>query len=253
MTGQPTRMAIPAALRRRGPSGRREPQYGMAALLALAAALILIAVWADLMAPPDPWAGSPIREDELAGEPPVRDRGAISLPGDSESPEPSATAKPSSGPRASDRARGAGDGATAGGGDFTGATGSVGVAATGVTTSTGTSSGGTGAGGTGSGGSGTGGSGGGTGSEPTPAPATPPPTATPPPPSQPPPTPAPTPIVVLDTDGDGVPDLAIGSGPDNCPLVPNPEQENADGDTLGDACDPDDDNDGLPDPIDPDP
>jgi putative hemolysin len=75
--------------------------------------------------------------------------------------------------------------------------------------------------------------------------------------SQPPPTPSPP----VDKDGDGVPD-----DDDNCPLVPNPDQTNTDGkrrdngpqipgysasnpsqDKLGDACDPDDDNDGLPD------
>jgi len=64
-----------------------------------------------------------------------------------------------------------------------------------------------------------------------------------------------------DSDGDGVPDTL-----DNCPAVYNPDQTNTDGqrrpngaqvdgdwasnpaqDKLGDACDPDDDNDGLPD------
>lgn len=64
-----------------------------------------------------------------------------------------------------------------------------------------------------------------------------------------------------DEDGDGVPDAV-----DNCPSVYNPDQANSDGkprsagpwiessiasnpieDKLGDACDPDDDNDGLPD------
>ena len=64
-----------------------------------------------------------------------------------------------------------------------------------------------------------------------------------------------------DTDNDGIPDAS-----DNCPTVYNPDQLNSDGgkrpagpqipggwasnpaaDKLGDACDPDDDNDGLPD------
>jgi len=46
-----------------------------------------------------------------------------------------------------------------------------------------------------------------------------------------------------DTDGDGVPDSV-----DNCPTVSNNDQANFDaqyGDTMGDACDTDDDNDGL--------
>jgi hypothetical protein len=42
----------------------------------------------------------------------------------------------------------------------------------------------------------------------------------------------------LDADCDGVPDVS-----DNCPDVVNPGQENFDGDSLGDVCDPDDDND----------
>ena len=64
----------------------------------------------------------------------------------------------------------------------------------------------------------------------------------------------------VDADADTVPDYA-----DNCPGVANPDQHNSDGaidngigapapdttapaaDALGDACDPDDDNDGLPD------
>ncbi|HET9476031.1 MAG TPA: thrombospondin type 3 repeat-containing protein, partial [Dehalococcoidia bacterium] len=43
-----------------------------------------------------------------------------------------------------------------------------------------------------------------------------------------------------DADGDGVPDTN-----DNCPTVANANQANFDGDSQGDACDPDDDNDGL--------
>ena len=57
--------------------------------------------------------------------------------------------------------------------------------------------------------------------------------------------------VVPDGDGDDVADAE-----DNCPTVYNPGQANTDvivnppGDELGDACDPDDDNDGWPDVVD---
>lgn len=47
---------------------------------------------------------------------------------------------------------------------------------------------------------------------------------------------------IIDTDGDGVGDQA-----DNCPATPNANQANNDNDALGDACDPDDDNDGMTD------
>jgi len=39
--------------------------------------------------------------------------------------------------------------------------------------------------------------------------------------------------LTADTDGDGIVDVD-----DNCPYDPNPDQANADGDRLGDACDP---------------
>lgn len=49
-----------------------------------------------------------------------------------------------------------------------------------------------------------------------------------------------------DADGDGVTDSQ-----DNCPSAGNADQANFDGDEEGDACDSDDDNDGLADPQDP--
>lgn len=56
----------------------------------------------------------------------------------------------------------------------------------------------------------------------------------------------PTRWMVPDTDLDGVLDVD-----DNCVAIANADQANNDGDTLGDACDPDDDNDGVLDGADP--
>jgi len=51
-------------------------------------------------------------------------------------------------------------------------------------------------------------------------------------------------IFFVDADGDGVQDLV-----DNCPLTPSGSQVDTDGDDQGDACDDDDDGDGIPDSI----
>jgi Ca2+-binding RTX toxin-like protein len=54
------------------------------------------------------------------------------------------------------------------------------------------------------------------------------------------------PSAVADMDGDGVADSV-----DNCPAVSNADQANADGDSLGDACDPDANGDAIADTLQP--
>jgi hypothetical protein len=51
-------------------------------------------------------------------------------------------------------------------------------------------------------------------------------------------------VIGSDTDADG-----LANTVDNCPTVANPDQLNTDGDALGNACDPDDDNDGFSDVV----
>jgi|GEM_PF-2698063 len=55
-------------------------------------------------------------------------------------------------------------------------------------------------------------------------------------------------VTMVDSDGDGIEDIN-----DNCVSTPNPNQEDNDGDNIGDVCDPDDDNDGCDDIVDADP
>jgi hypothetical protein len=232
---------------RRLPAEQGDPrglQLARGVLAALGFAVLTVALtWSQLTKPPYPEAGIPPREFQLAGEPPTPNPTVTPSQGDRNSSQPSPTPEPSKAAAPSSHGNGSSGGSGSSGGTAT---------AGGIATAAGTSSGGTGSGGTGSGGTGSGGTGSGSTAPPAttpppPAPATPAP-ATPAPATPAPSTPAPTPIISLDSDGDGVSDR-----PDNCPFDWNPDQEDAEADHLGDVCDPDDDNDGIPDVLDPTP
>ena len=223
---------------RRLPAEHGDPrglQLARGVLAALGFAVVTVALmWSQLTRPPYPEAGSPPREFQLAGEPPTPNPTVTPSPGDRNSSQPSPTPEPSASAAPSSHGNGSPGGSGSSGGTAT---------AGGIATAAETSSGGTGSGGTGSGGTGLGVD---WHRRPRPPPrATP---ATPAPATPAPSTPAPTPIISLDSDGDGVSDR-----PDNCPFDWNPDQEDAEADHLGDVCDPDDDNDGIPDVLDPTP